>query len=157
MTAVEVMAQPLAVALEDLRSHERDAALGELASAIAAGRPELDAAAMARAFVERERLGSTAIGGGVALPHCRPGRIGRPLLAVARSAEGIDFAASDGRPVRLLVAIVTPDGAPAIHLRLLAAVARRLREPGALVRALDAPSPAAALEALGLASLPELA
>lgn len=81
-----------------------------------------------RRFAEREDLGSTALGGGVAIPHCRWERAERTLLLLARTAHGVPFNAGDDLPVELFAAVVTPAAAPGEHLRALAMLSRRLRD-----------------------------
>lgn len=74
---------------------------------------------------EREQLGSTGIGGGVAIPHCKLKGLERPLLAIGLTDEpGVDFGAVDGKPVRLFFLLVSPLDAPAEHLQVLAAISR---------------------------------
>jgi nitrogen PTS system EIIA component len=77
---------------------------------------------------EREQLGSTGIGGGVAIPHCKLKGLERPLLAIGLTDEpGVDFGAVDGKPVRLFFLLVSPLDAPAEHLQVLAAISRWIK------------------------------
>jgi len=77
---------------------------------------------------EREKLGTTAIGAGVAIPHCKMANLGRVLLAIGLLEAGIDFAAVDEQPVRVVFCIVSPDESPAAHLQCLAAISRWVTE-----------------------------
>ncbi len=79
-------------------------------------------------LIERERLGCTAIGHGIAIPHGRSARTLRPRGAVIRLTEGIDFGAPDGAPVTLVIGLIVPDESPEHHLSLLSALASHLRE-----------------------------
>ena len=79
------------------------------------------------AAVERERLGSTGVGNGVALPHARIAGIDRVVAGFARLSEPMDFDSVDGRPVDLVVFLLAPDDAAGAHLRALARVSRQLR------------------------------
>jgi PTS system nitrogen regulatory IIA component len=79
-------------------------------------------------LVERERLQSTGVGGGVAVPHGSIGSLDRQLGAMLLCPEPIEFDAIDGQPVAILFALVGPKGAPAQHLKVLARVSRLLRE-----------------------------
>lgn len=79
------------------------------------------------AAVERERLGSTGVGNGVALPHARIVGIDRVVAGFARLSEPMDFDSVDGRPVDLVVFLLAPDDAAGAHLRALARVSRQLR------------------------------
>jgi PTS system nitrogen regulatory IIA component len=90
---------------------------------------------------ERERLGSTGVGGGVAVPHGRIPGLASVRGVLAHLAEPIDFEAIDGRPVDLLFLLLTPAEAGADHLKALAGVSRLLRQPEtvAKLRSLETP------------------
>jgi len=98
--------------------------LGQLAAA-AYG---VDAKAAADALAEREKLGSTGFGGGVAIPHARIGGIDAIRGVVATLAKPIDVGAVDELPVDLVVALFSPVDAGADHLKALARVSRALRD-----------------------------
>jgi len=76
---------------------------------------------------EREQLGSTGIGAGIAIPHCKLPGLVHGIVAVGLVPGGVDFGAADGRPVKVLFLVVSPDGAPAEHLQILAAISRWVR------------------------------
>ena len=78
---------------------------------------------------EREKLGSTGIGLGVAIPHCKYPGLDHAVLAVVTSAREIDFGAADERPVRVFFVLVSPSNAPAAHLQALSAISRWLKTP----------------------------
>lgn len=88
----------------------------------------LDAGSVATALAEREKLGSTGFGGGVALPHARINGLQRIVIMIARLAQPIEFNAVDDMPVDLLVSILSPVAAGADHLKALARVSHRLRD-----------------------------
>jgi PTS system nitrogen regulatory IIA component len=90
--------------------------------------------------VERERLESTGIGDGVAIPHARLGALPGVILAVARSREGLEYAARDGLPVHLLFLLVSPEHAAGEHLCALARISRLARQPDFRRSLLAAPS-----------------
>jgi PTS system nitrogen regulatory IIA component len=77
-----------------------------------------------RKLWEREQLGSTGIGLGVAIPHCKLDGLKQGVVAVGMVPEGIDFGAVDGQPVRIFFLVISPSGAPAEHLQMLAAISR---------------------------------
>ncbi len=79
------------------------------------------------AAIERERLGSTGVGNGVALPHARINGIDRVVAGFARLSEPMDFDSVDGRPVDLVAFLLAPSDAAGAHLRALARVSRQLR------------------------------
>lgn len=87
-----------------------------------------DADELHQRLLEREELGSTAIGSGVAIPHCKLPDLEQVLLAVGIPAQGaVEFGAADQRPVELFFLIVSPATEPAAHLRSLAAISRWLK------------------------------
>ena len=86
------------------------------------------------ALWQRERLGSTGIGEGIAIPHGKLAGLAGLFGLAARLDKPIDFEALDGQPVDILFLLLAPEGAGADHLKALARVARALREPGMLDR-----------------------
>ncbi len=84
------------------------------------------------ALQKREKLGSTGIGQGVAIPHTRINGIDKPVALVARSKQPIDFESIDGNPVDIVFLLLTPDEEPNKHLNVLACFSRKLRTPGVL-------------------------
>lgn len=81
------------------------------------------------ALLARERLGSTALGDGVAVPHCRLPGCRQPLGVLLSLAEGVDFDAPDNQPVHLVFALVVPQESTGEHLALLARIAGLLNDP----------------------------
>ena len=84
------------------------------------------------ALLKREKLGSTGVGQGVALPHTRIAGTSRPVALVARLTQPIDFESIDGKPVDIVFLLLTPDEEPNKHLNVLACFSRKLRSPGGL-------------------------
>ena len=80
-------------------------------------------------LLQREKLGSTGVGNGVAIPHGKLPRLGNVFGLFARLERPIDFDALDGQPVDLIFLLLAPEGAGADHLKALARVARLLRDP----------------------------
>jgi PTS system nitrogen regulatory IIA component len=78
---------------------------------------------------QRERLGSTAVGSGVAIPHGKLAKLGRLFGLFARLEKPIEFEALDGQKVDLIFLLLAPEGAGADHLKALAKIARLLRDP----------------------------
>lgn len=75
-------------------------------------------------LLAREKLGSTGLGNGIAIPHCRVGNCTQPMGSLITLAEPIDFDAPDNQPVDLVFALLVPDGAHQQHLDTLAGIAR---------------------------------
>lgn len=88
--------------------------------------PGLDQRTVFNAFMARERLGSTGIGHGVAIPHCRCGGCLQPIGVLITLESGIEFDAPDDAPVDILVGLVVPEEQNALHLEMLAALAETL-------------------------------
>jgi nitrogen PTS system EIIA component len=102
-----------------------------------------DANQLYEALWEREQLGSTGIGHGVAVPHCKTRGLDKVLLAVGHVKTPIDFGAVDGRPVRLFFVVISPDAQPAAHLQCLAAISRWIKESGDVDRLVELADPQA--------------
>ena len=79
------------------------------------------------AVLEREKLGSTAIGAGIAIPHARATTVNEVSIAFARSGSGIDFNSVDGDPVHLIFLLAAPIESGSLYLKLLARISRLLR------------------------------
>ena len=100
----------------------------EALAEFAAGMIDGDASALLSALQERERLGSTGMGGGVAIPHGRVAGLSRIYGFLALLDEPIDFEAVDGEPVDIIFLLLTPDQFGAEHLKALARISRVLRD-----------------------------
>lgn len=103
-------------------------ALEILASTIAEDRPSIDADELFRRLIARERLGSTGIGHGVAIPHCRVSHCDGTVGALITLKDPIDFDAIDSQPVDILFAMLVPEDAHSEHLQTLASLASMLNE-----------------------------
>jgi nitrogen PTS system EIIA component len=86
------------------------------------------------ALLQRERLGSTGVGGGIAIPHGKLPRVSRMLGVFARLDRPIDYEALDGEPVDLIFLLLAPEAAGADHLKALSRVARALRDSSLTAR-----------------------
>ncbi len=89
-----------------------------------------DAGDLSRRLLDRERLGCTGLGAGIAIPHCKLKELDGIVLAVASCPAGVDFRAPDGLPVTLIFLVLSPAEAPALHLQSLARISRLLKTPG---------------------------
>jgi nitrogen PTS system EIIA component len=126
MPLSEILA-PEAV-IGSLRVNTKKQALQEL-SERAAKVSGLSAREIFDALLQRERLGSTGVGDGIAIPHGKMAKCGRIFGIFARLERPIDFDALDGLPVDLLFLLIAPENAGADHLKALALIARALRDP----------------------------
>ncbi len=132
--------------LASVKASGKKALLAELASR-AASIFKLDERKLFDRLLERERLGSTGIGGGIAIPHSRLAKTDKPVGLFARLVHPVDFDSIDERPVDIVFLLVAPEGAGADHLKALARVSRLLRDRS-LVEKLRATESADALYAL---------
>jgi diadenylate cyclase len=111
-----------------LRSRTKEGAIREVVQAIARTVPDLNPDRIIRAIQERERVVSSWIAPGIAIPHARLPDWDGITVGVGRSRKGIAFDSSDGNPVNLLILIVSDDKDPDQHIQILAEIARTLRD-----------------------------
>jgi PTS system nitrogen regulatory IIA component len=125
----------------DLPAADRSGVLRAFADRVAGKGLVKSGAELFQRLWEREQLGSTGIGSGIAIPHCKLAGLTHGVMAVGMVPDGVDFGASDGRPVKVLFLVVSPSGSPAEHLQVLAAISRWLRADhhGERILALQAP------------------
>lgn len=116
--------RPEAVSI--IEADTKDAILTEM-SMIFARAYDLQHGDVREHLLERESLGSTGFGRGVALPHARMPGIRRPIAALAKLARPVDFAAADRMPVTLVFGLLSPDSSGVAHLHALAAISRLVR------------------------------
>lgn len=87
----------------------------------------LDERTLLENLTKREKLGSTAVGNGIAIPHANISGISEPRLLVATLSEGLDFNAADDQPIDIVFLLLAPDNEGSEHLQALALVSRLLR------------------------------
>ena len=126
MTLTDLVA-PNAI-LPALKVNNKKQAIQELAARAAALTGQSEKAILEILF-QREKLGSTAVGNGVAIPHGKLPKLGRLFGLFARLDRPVEFEALDGQPVDLVFLLLAPEAAGADHLKALARVARLLRDP----------------------------
>lgn len=111
----------------DLSAEDRQGVLRAFAERIAKLGRVRDAGDLYQRLWEREQLGSTTLGNGVAIPHCKIPKLKEEIVAVGLAPGGVDFGAADGSPVRLFFLVVSPSELPGQHLQVLAAISRWLK------------------------------
>lgn len=127
MSSLETLLTPGRVICRvDAASKKR--ALELVSRSIAESEPELQETEVYARLLERERLGTTALGAGVAVPHCRVLGLKAPLGCLMTLGTGVDFDAPDGEAVDLLFVLLVPPEATQEHLDILAAIARRFSD-----------------------------
>ena len=100
----------------------------------------LDADLVLEHLEERERLGSTGFGRGVAIPHARISGVSRPVSVLLKLRQPADFAAADGLPVDIVFGLLSPENSGATHLHALAAISRLMRDERVHEALSDAPN-----------------
>jgi PTS system nitrogen regulatory IIA component len=114
-------------AVGTIRADSKPAILEKLAQRFAEVY-DLDKAGVLERIEEREKLGSTGFGRGVAIPHARMAGLNRPVAAFLRLDAPVTFDAADGMPVDLVFGLLSPEQAGALHLHALAAISRMMRD-----------------------------
>jgi len=113
--------------LTDLKSKDKIGILNELVEP-AARITGVDHKEMVQVLMERERLGSTGIGGGIGIPHGKLKNLDKLVLGFGLSRAGVDFESMDGRPTYIFFLLITPEHSTDLHLKLLARVSRLLKK-----------------------------
>lgn len=113
--------------IPDLRSKDKKGVLEELASSIST-RTGTATQGIVKVLLEREQLGSTGIGGGIAIPHGKLADISSIVVGFGLSREGVEFDSLDNRPVHIFFLLITPANSTGIHLSVLAQISRLLKQ-----------------------------
>jgi len=134
---ISELLNPLAI-VADLKATGKDAALSELTDALLAVAPSLRRDEVLQVLQERERLGSTGIGDGVAIPHGKLKGMPELMLAFGRSSSGVDFESMDGQPAHLFFLLLAPEESVGVHLKALARISKLLKDVEVRQQMLDA-------------------
>ncbi len=116
--------------LDDLRAAGKSDVLAELVAPIGLAIPGFDVEKAHRVLMDRESLGTTGIGDGVAIPHGKMAGLSHILIVVGRSPAGVDFESLDFRPCRIFFLVLAPEHVAGMHLRILAQISRLLADEG---------------------------
>lgn len=111
-----------------LKSRTGEEVLRELASYLCEADPSLSINEVYNVLEEREKLGSTGIGAGIAIPHGKLAQSKKMIAAFGRSKSGIDFQSQDGELTHLFFALIAPENAAGMHLKILAKLSRLLKD-----------------------------
>ncbi len=136
MKLLEVL-KPEAI-IPSLEATDKKSVLEEL-TVPAANISKVEHSKLVRMLMERERLGTTGIGGGIAIPHGKLKQLEEEIMCIGISRKGVDFEAMDGRPVHIFFLLFTPEGATVVHLMLLSRISKLLKNELFRQRLLDAP------------------
>jgi PTS system nitrogen regulatory IIA component len=111
-----------------LNAKTKDEVINELALLLSKNCPEIGREEAIRILSEREKLGSTGIGNGVAIPHGKLPALSQIITGFGRSMEGIPFDSQDGKPAHLFFVLIAPENAASLHLKALARLSRLLKD-----------------------------
>jgi len=114
--------------IEELKSKSKKEVLYELSETFLRGNITIDLDAMVEVLLEREKLGSTGIGDGIAIPHGKLPGLENLIVSFGRSHTGIDFDSLDGKPVHIFFLLMAPENSAGQHLKALAKISRMLKE-----------------------------
>lgn len=114
--------------VDDLRAETKEGVLREMSEVAAAGVPSLSAETLTSILLERESLGSTGIGDGVAIPHGKVPGLARLVAVFGRSRAGVQFHSLDGKPTHLFFLVMAPEQSAGMHLKALARISRLLKD-----------------------------
>ncbi|WP_319466964.1 PTS sugar transporter subunit IIA [uncultured Pseudodesulfovibrio sp.] len=114
--------------LPSLTSENKSEVLKELVAPLGEKYPEMDTDQAVRVLLDREKLGTTGIGDGIAIPHGKLENLDKVILVVGRSSSGIEFEALDNKPCSIFFLVLAPEQVAGMHLRILAQVSRILKD-----------------------------
>ncbi|HEY2986474.1 MAG TPA: PTS sugar transporter subunit IIA [Candidatus Binatia bacterium] len=123
--------------IPDLKGKDKKTVLKEMADWLAAQDRFLNAKTLFDTLLEREKISSTAIGEGVAIPHGKAVGIRKVAGIFARSLQGVDFESLDGGPTHLFFVLLAPEDSAADHLKALARISRLLKDSSFRVRLME--------------------
>jgi nitrogen PTS system EIIA component len=118
-----------ACVITDIQGKTKSDVIAELVAALERAGLISEAEEAVRVIDDREKLGSTGIGEGVAIPHGKMGGLQTILCVFGRSAEGVDFDAVDGKPVHIFFLLLAPEDSAGLHLKMLSRISKILRDP----------------------------
>jgi PTS system nitrogen regulatory IIA component len=113
----------------NLTARDKKGVLDELAAPVASAAGATKDQ-LVKVLLERERLGSTGIGGGIGIPHGKLKNLNSLVLGFGLSRQGVNFESMDGRPTHIFFLLLTPEDSAGIHLKLLARISRLLKNDG---------------------------
>jgi mannitol/fructose-specific phosphotransferase system IIA component (Ntr-type) len=137
---------PEAISL-NLHGETMEEILAELSGLVAAPHRDLNRDSIHEELIQRERLLSTASGGGLAIPHCYC-RVDSPRFAIGISRRGIEAEAPDDKPVHIFLVVISPERNPSAHLEALSAASRVFQKGAVRERILAAGSPEEVFETI---------
>jgi PTS system nitrogen regulatory IIA component len=114
--------------IENLKSRTKKEVLVELSDVFSHGNTDIDRSNVIEVLLEREKLGSTGIGDGIAIPHGKLAGLEKLIISFGRSVTGVDFDSLDGKPVHIFFLLLAPENSAGQHLKALARISRMLKD-----------------------------
>jgi len=116
--------------IPNLSAKKKKDVLKEMVDCIVKKETNIDSKELLRVLLEREELGSTGIGDGIAIPHGKVKKINNLIVSCGRSIEGVDFQSMDGKSTHIIFLLIAPENSAGIHLKALARISRLLKDSG---------------------------
>jgi len=126
--------------LPEIPPRTKEGVLREMVHSLAQVETRVHEGRLMDILLERESLGSTAIGEGVAIPHGKSKEIDKILASFGRSLPGVDFQSLDGKPTHLFFLLIAPEDSAGMHLKILAQISRLMKDPAFRKRLMKARS-----------------
>ena len=126
--------------ISDLTAQNKKDVLQELTSVLVEKRKNIEQEPLVEILLEREKLGSTGIGDGIAIPHGKLKELDRIVASFGRSLKGLDFQSMDGKPTFLFFLLVAPENSGGVHLKALARISRLFKDVSFRKKLLEARS-----------------
>lgn len=133
--------------ITDLKAKDKKGVIEELAEPLS-GIAQVDKKELVRVLMERERLGSTGIGGGIGIPHGKIKELDSLLLGFGISRKGVNFESIDGKPTHIFFLLITPENSTGVHLQMLARISRILKNEPFKHKLMEAADPNEVLSAI---------
>jgi len=126
--------------LPEIASRTKEGVLREMVHTLTQVENQVHEDRLMEILLERESLGSTAIGEGVAIPHGKSKEVDKILASFGRSLHGVDFQSLDGKPTHLFFLLIAPENSAGMHLKILAQISRLMKDPAFRKRLIKARS-----------------
>lgn len=120
--------------IDELDSQEREGVLKEMVNFLKKRKKVNKEKELYEKLLQREKLGSTAIGEGVAIPHCKMKGVKNPIILLAISKKNVDFQSLDGKPSNIFFLVVSSPDNPSLNLQILASIASLVRKSSSLLK-----------------------
>jgi PTS system nitrogen regulatory IIA component len=126
--------------IEELKAKTKRDVLAELSGVIRSEDSAINHELIVNTLLDREKLGSTGIGDGIAIPHGKLADLGELIVSFGRSREGVEFDSMDGKPANLFFLLLAPENTTGVHLKALAKISKMLKDSAFRKKLIDAKS-----------------